>query len=167
MGAVLAGSTAVVERAGSMLRRIGGASVHRAGIAAAAALIALDTTFHMAAEDHRRAKLLAEGLSTVPLLEIDPDDVETNIVLVDASATGLESDALVALLRDVGVGVLASEWDHLRLVTHRGISDDDVAEAVARIAESVERYAVELEPSLPVEGLEEAPSEPGDDDMVP
>ena len=58
-GAVLAGSEAVVERARTMLHRLGGSSVHRAGIAAAAGLVALDTMIDRVADDHRRARALA------------------------------------------------------------------------------------------------------------
>ena len=57
-GAVLAGSDAVVGRARTMLHRLGGASVHRAGIAAAAGLVALDTMLDRVADDHRRARAL-------------------------------------------------------------------------------------------------------------
>ena len=60
-GAVLAGSEAVVERAKEMLHRLGGASFHRAGIAAAAGLVALDTMFDRVADDHRRARSLGGG----------------------------------------------------------------------------------------------------------
>ena len=60
-GAVLAGSEAVVGRAREMLHRLGGASFHRAGIAAAAGLVALDTMLDRVADDHRRARSLGGG----------------------------------------------------------------------------------------------------------
>ena len=62
-GAVLAGSEAVVERARLMAHRLGGGSVHRAGIAAAAALVALDTMVDRIADDHRRARELSASCS--------------------------------------------------------------------------------------------------------
>ena len=58
-GALLAGSEAVVGRATTILHRLGGATVHRAGIAAAAGLVALDTMVERLADDHRRARELA------------------------------------------------------------------------------------------------------------
>ena len=66
MGTILAGSEAVVERARLMLQRLGGASVHRAGIAAAAGLVALDTMIDRIADDHRRARELGRLLAPVP-----------------------------------------------------------------------------------------------------
>ena len=68
-GAVLAGSEAVVGRARTMLHRLGGSSVHRAGIAAAAGLVALDTMLDRVADDHRRARALAAGLAAIPGVE--------------------------------------------------------------------------------------------------
>ena len=88
-GAVLAGSEAVVERARLMAHRLGGGSVHRAGIAAAAALVALDTMVDRIADDHRRARELGVLLAAIPGVRLQPETVETNIVLADVSGTGL------------------------------------------------------------------------------
>ena len=63
MGTILAGRAQVIELAHRTLRRLGGASVHKAGIAAAAALVALDTLVERLADDHRRARELAALLS--------------------------------------------------------------------------------------------------------
>jgi threonine aldolase len=70
-GAVLAGSDAVVDRARTMLHRLGGSSVHRAGIAAAAGLVGLDMLDRVA-DDHRRARALAAGLAAVPGVSLRP-----------------------------------------------------------------------------------------------
>ena len=85
-GAVLAGSEAVVGRVREMLHRLGGSSFHRAGIAAAAGLVALDTMLDRVADDHRRARELAAGLAAIPGVTLRPEAVETNIVLADVGA---------------------------------------------------------------------------------
>ena len=136
MGTVLAGSEAVVERARLMLRRLGGATFHRAGIAAAAGLVALDTMVDRIAEDHRRARDLGAGLAGIPGLRLSAP-VETNIVIVDASATGLDMEALVDLLAAAGVRLLMRGTSGLRLVTHRLIGDTEIENAVAIIADVV------------------------------
>jgi threonine aldolase len=139
IGAVLAGSDAVVDRARLILRRVGGASVHRAGIAAAAALVALDTMLERIPEDHRRAGDLAERVAGVPGLRLVPETVETNIVLVDVSETGLEPEEFLRRLQDEGVRALERDTSRIRLVTHRLIGDEDVeraAEALAAVAAS-------------------------------
>jgi threonine aldolase len=141
-GAVLAGSDAVVGRARTMLHRVGGSSVHRAGIAAAAGLVALDTMLDRVADDHRRARDLAEGLAAIPGVTLRPEVVETNIVLADVSATGIAPEDLVAHLEQAGLRVLERDTTRVRLVTHRLIGDEEVERAVAIVAETVERHAV-------------------------
>ena len=141
MGTVLAGSEAVVERARLMLRRVGGASVHRAGIAAAAALVALDTVAERIAADHRRARDLADRLRAVEGLRVDPEVVETNIVLVDVGATGLLPDELLPLLAERGLRALQRDTSRIRLVTHGRVDDDDVVRAAEIVAEVVAAHA--------------------------
>jgi threonine aldolase len=141
-GAMLAGSEAVVERAETILHRLGGATVHRAGIAAAAGLVALDTMVDRIADDHRRARELAERLAQVPGLTLRPAVIETNIVLADLSATGIQAHELVQLLDAAGVRVMERDPSTIRLVTHRLIGDEDVERAAAAVAEVVERHAL-------------------------
>ncbi len=141
MGTILAGSTAIVERAHRQLRLLNGASVHRAGIPAAAALVGLDTMGERIAEDHRRARELGALLAEVPGLRLDPERVETNIVLVDAAETGLAPADLLALLAERGVRALERDTTRIRFVTHGSIGDDDVARAAELVAEVVAAHA--------------------------
>ena len=141
-GALFAGSEAVVERAGMMVHRLGGGTVHRAGIAAAAGLVALDTMVDRLADDHRRARELGRLLAAVPGLALRPETVETNIVLADTAGTGIAADDLVQLLDPAGVRTMSLDSTRVRFVTHRLISDEDVEQAAAIVAEVVERHAV-------------------------
>jgi threonine aldolase len=118
VGAVLAGRAEVIARARVQLERLGGGTIHKAGVLAAAGLLALGLVDRLA-EDHRRARRLAELLGLpVP---------QTNIVL-----TGLPASSLPELA-ERGVRALAPDGDRVRLVTHRGISDDDVERAAAAV----------------------------------
>jgi len=137
LGAVLAGSEAVVDRARSMLHRLGGASVHRAGIAAAAGLVALETMVERIADDHRRACELGERLAAIPGIRLVPDVIETNIVLADVAATGLEVPELVSRLGRAGLRVLERDTSRIRLVTHRLIGGEEIERAAAIVAETV------------------------------
>jgi threonine aldolase len=135
-GALLAGSEAFVEAAASVLHQLGGATVHRAGIAAAAGLVALETMVERLADDHRRARGLAAGLATIHGLSVRNDPVETNIVLLDVTGTGADAGTLVELLDAEGVRVMSFDPGTVRLVTHRLVGDDDVdrvATVVARV----------------------------------
>jgi threonine aldolase len=141
-GAVLGGSEAVVDRARTMLHRLGGSSFHRAGIAAAAGLVALDTMLDRVVDDHRFARALGSGLAAIPGVSLRPEVIETNIVLADVSGTGIAPSELVPLLAHAGVRALEQDTARVRFVTHRLIGDDEVERAVAIVAETVERHAV-------------------------
>jgi threonine aldolase len=141
-GAVLAGSDEVVGRARTMLRRLGGASVHRAGIAAAAGLVALESMLDRLVDDHRRARTLAEGLSAIPGLAVQPKVIETNIVFADVTGTGLAASELASLLADAGLRVFERDATRIRFVTHRLVGDDEIERALAILAETVQRHAV-------------------------
>jgi threonine aldolase len=140
MGTILAGSEAVVERARLMLQRLGGASVHRAGIPAAAGIVALETMIDRIADDHRRARELGSLLAQVPGLEVRPEVIETNIVLVETSGTGLEPEELLGYLAGRGVRALEVHMNRMRFVTHRLIDDADVQRAAEVVALTVAEH---------------------------
>lgn len=128
-GAVLAGEAAVVARAREHLHRLGAGTVHKAGLLAAAGLVAWERMRSRLGEDHERARALAELLGL--------PQPETNIVI-----TGLPASALPELERR-GVLALAPGGGNVRLVTHRGISDEDVAPAAAAVAKTSQLVAPE------------------------
>lgn len=134
IGSILAGRTEVIELALRTLRRLGGASVHKAGIAAAAALVALDTLVDRLADDHRRARELGALLQEVPGLEVEPAVIETNIVLVDVSGTELSPDEFLRLLAERGVLGMERDTSRVRFVTHRLIGDAEISRAAELVA---------------------------------
>ena len=142
MGTVLAGSGQVVERARLMLQRLGGATVHRAGIAAAAGLVALETMVERVADDHRRARDLGRLLAAIPGVKLRPEVIETNIVLADVAETGIEPAELVALLEAGGLRVMERDTSRVRLVTHRLIGDEEIERAAAVFGGIIDRHSV-------------------------
>jgi threonine aldolase len=141
MGAILAGRTQVIELAHRTLRRLGGATVHNAGIAAAAALVALDTLIDRLADDHRRARELGALLQQIPGLEVEPAEIETNIVLLDVSGTELYPDEFLRLLAERGVLALERDTSRVRFVTHRLIGDEEVSRAAEIVAALAAEHA--------------------------
>jgi len=128
-GAILAGSAALVERAWEGKYLLGGA-LRQSGILAAAALYALDHHVERLAEDHARARRLAEGIG------IDASEVETNFVSIpDPYGEGIKRAAEAG----VALGELRPGW--LRAVTHLDVTDDDVDAAIdalgARVVNTV------------------------------
>jgi len=120
LGAMLAGPKHLIYEALRIRHRLGGGFRPTAMIAAAA-LAALESYDHIA-EDHRRAKELAAALSRLEDLSIAP--VETNIVFVSISRNVRK---VIDKLEQKGVMVLSYGPNRIRLVTHRGINDDDIA----------------------------------------
>jgi threonine aldolase len=135
LGAVLATSRERIAAAWRGKFMFGGA-MRQAGVVAAAALYALDHNVDRLAEDHRRARLLAEGLADAGLA-VDPDTTETNFVAIDVASLGLEVDVARERIASEGVLVTALRPGVLRAVTYLGISDEDVQRAGNAIAHAL------------------------------
>ncbi len=138
VGSILAGSRPFVEKARRIRKRLGGA-MRQAGIIAAAGIVALKTMVDRLADDHRNARRLAEGIAGLGGLTVDLRRVETNMVYVDTSLTGLAASRLAELMKESGVMASVPGPTTLRFVTHRHISTSDIDEAVARIKEVFEK----------------------------
>ena len=136
LGAIIATSQVRAGKARRLKHLFGGA-MRQAGIVAAAGLYALDHHLGRLAEDHANARRLAEGLADAGL-PVDLDQVETNFVLVDVSALGLDADEAVARLRSEGVLLsFAARHGVLRAVTHLDVSSSDVERAVPAVARAL------------------------------
>jgi threonine aldolase len=131
VGAVLAASSELIDEAWRYKQMWGGA-MRQAGIVAAAGLYALDHHVERLAEDHENARVLAEGLASLPSVELDPALVETNIVVFGVP----EAPAFCAELEAAGVKMLALDDRRVRAVTHLDVdrAGIDLALAAARSA---------------------------------
>ncbi len=122
VGSLLAGSATLMEAARVERKRLGGA-MRQAGILAAAGIVALDTMIERLAEDHVRARALAELFaSAFPESGYDPSSCRTNIVAFNHPQARQIIEELAA--RGVEGGTVAPR--RVRFVTHAQISDDDV-----------------------------------------
>jgi threonine aldolase len=129
LGAVLAGSRELMTRARIEKHRFGGA-MRQAGIVAAAGLYALEHNVERLADDHARARALAQGWARAGV-PVDLDRVQTNFVQIDVGALGLL--AREALERLGAAGVLLSGTVRpgvVRALTHLDIGDADVERAL-------------------------------------
>jgi threonine aldolase len=129
LGALVAGSSELMVRARRFKHMFGGA-MRQAGIVAAAGVYALEHHIDRLADDHARARRLAEGLAQAGL-PVDPEEVETNFVQLDVAPLGLTSSEALEHLHRAGVGLSATIHPTvLRAVTHLGVSDDDIEQAI-------------------------------------
>jgi threonine aldolase len=140
LGAVLAGSTELIEAAWRQKFLFGGA-MRQAGIIAAAALYALDHHVERLAVDHARARRLAEGWHAAGL-PVELDRVETNFVQIDTSRLGLSQAETIAVLREAGVALSPTLGDtHIRAVTHLDLDDADIDRALEVVPDALGAYA--------------------------
>ncbi len=121
MGSVLAGPVDVIDRARVERLRLGG-SMRQAGVIAAAGLVALTTMVDRLAEDHARARRLAQAVADRwPDAGCDPESIPTNMVDLHPprrpSVWSTTSSAEGILAGTIAPGVL-------RLVTHHDVDDD-------------------------------------------
>jgi threonine aldolase len=125
IGACLAGSEEFIAEAWRWKQMLGGA-MRQSGIVAAAGLYALEHNVERLADDHVRARRLAEGLAGLPEVELDPGLVETNIVVFGVADA---SDFCSRLAAD-GVRMGALDDRTVRAVTHLDVDDAGIDRAL-------------------------------------
>jgi threonine aldolase len=136
VGSVLVGPRAVIEEARRYRKMVGG-GMRQAGVLAAAGLVALKTCVARLADDHRRARQLAEGLADLPGIAIDLSTVQSNILRFDIGGMDMTASEFADALRPHGVRVSGGGGSGVRMVTHRHIDDaaiDQTLKALAGLA---------------------------------
>jgi threonine aldolase len=126
VGACLAGSHELIAEGWRWKQMLGGA-MRQSGIVAAAGLYALDYHVDRLADDHERARRLAQGLAALPGVELDESGVETNILVFAVP----DAPAFCAALARDDVAMLALDARRVRAVTHLDVDDAGVDRALA------------------------------------
>ena len=133
IGSILVGSEAFIYEARRTRKALGG-GMRQVGVLAAAGLIALHEMSKRLAEDHENACALAEGLATIPNIEIDPATVRTNMVFFNlAESAPITIDALQASLKEdynITIGGYRNQRTSIRLVTHYWITRENVQHVI-------------------------------------
>jgi threonine aldolase len=140
IGSALAGTRDFVNRA-RRIRKLFGGGMRQAGIAAAAALYALDHHIDRLAEDHRNARVIAQAVADTPGLRLDPPDVETNIVFVEVDPDLGTARQVAEALKQRNVTVQTPGAQVIRMCTHLDVSPAQAERAAEAIRQSVPRLA--------------------------
>jgi threonine aldolase len=133
VGSLLCGSQALIDRARRFRRMLGGA-MRQSGLLAAAGIYAIEHNRERLRDDHDNAQLLARALAEVPTLDVDPAEVDTNLLMGRVRASQLDARELVRRCGERGVAFLALGPDRVRLVTHLDVSREDCVRAAEIIA---------------------------------
>lgn len=120
MGAILAGSEKFIQEA-LRVQQIFGGGWRPTQIIASAGIIALEEMIDRLADDHVRAKYIANGIAECDGIYVDLDSVETNIVLIEVKNAKLTSEQIIYDLASKGILVNPFGERIMRMVTHRGI----------------------------------------------
>ncbi len=135
VGSVVAGSADFIERVRRQRKLLGGA-MRQAGVIAAAGIVALETMVDRLPEDHVRAKRLAASLARIAGVTLDPEGVQTNIVVFQVDGS-IDQTELAERLKERGLLVSNYGAVGLRMVTHVDVDDADVDKALDIIGSTV------------------------------
>ncbi|KAJ8764634.1 hypothetical protein K2173_006716 [Erythroxylum novogranatense] len=126
VGSVIVGSKSFIAKA-KILRKTLGGGMRQVGILCAAALVAIQENVAKLVDDHRKAKMLAEGLCQIKGFQVDVDAVETNIIYVDiVEGSNITAEKLCKNLKQHGILAFPEGPLSIRLVLHYQISESDV-----------------------------------------
>jgi threonine aldolase len=136
MGSLIVGSRPLMDKARLLRKRLGG-GMRQAGVLAAAGLVALEQGPAELPNDHANARFIAERLAEIEGIAVFPG--ETNIVVFDISGTGRDPVELSARLRERGIlmNAIGGSDRLMRAVTHRDVTREQCAEAIAELASIV------------------------------
>ncbi|MCR4431637.1 MAG: low-specificity L-threonine aldolase [Tepidanaerobacteraceae bacterium] len=132
VGSIVAGSKEFISRARKFRKMMGG-GLRQAGFLAAAGIVALQKMTKRLQEDHDNARLLAEGLNTIPGIKIDMDTVQTNIVICDIGGIGIDGNEFARRLHGYGIKINGGYGASVRFVTHYGIEKQDVEKTIEAV----------------------------------
>jgi threonine aldolase len=138
VGSMVLGTKAFIEKA-RVYRKMFGGGMRQAGVIAAAGLIALEKSPARLHLDQANAKRLAEGISAIPGLTIDPKKVRSNIVIFDCSKTGKTAVELCDALHPHGVWAQDTARYSVRFVTHCDVDRAGIERALAVLQDVVAR----------------------------
>jgi threonine aldolase len=137
VGSMIVGSREFIDRAVPVRRMLGG-GMRQVGVLAAAGLVALENMTTRLEVDHANAQLLAKGLAEMQRVKIDPERVQTNILVFDIADTGQTTVAFSTRLKQCGVLANGINARAMRMVTHKDVSRSDCDTALGAIREALQ-----------------------------
>ncbi len=132
VGSMIVGTRPFIDRALAVRRMFGGA-MRQVGVLAAAGIVALEKMTARLAEDHVNAQFLAQSLAQIPGVAIDPEKVQTNILVFDIRDTGMDTAELSAKLKERGVLANGINAREMRMVTHKDVERGDIESALEHL----------------------------------
>lgn len=136
VGSLLTGTADFIREARRARKRLGG-GMRQAGVIAAAGLVALQDMIGRLREDHENARLLAEGLARIEGVNIDLEEIETNMVMVDTRPLGMRAEEVAGQLDRRNVKVSIYGLHTIRFVTNKDVDRDGILLAIGAFEDLV------------------------------
>jgi threonine aldolase len=131
VGSIIVGSQEFIAKAKKLRKTLGG-GMRQVGVLCAAGLVALHDMVGRLKDDHRKCRILAEGLNGIDGLHVNLDAVHTNIVFVNITADSIPgAEELCEAMKHEGVLAIPMSHTRFRFVTHHQISEDDIRYTLA------------------------------------
>lgn len=134
VGSILCGSAAFIQAAVRIRKQLGG-GMRQAGVIAAAGVVALENVEKQVDRDHRLAAKLAEGLRSIPGVQLDYDPPPTNMVYVSLASDFFSAEVVSGQLKELGILVGVVGKRQFRLVTHQDVDEAGIQRAVEGLAQ--------------------------------
>ena len=131
VGSMIVGKSEFIERC-RVIRKMLGGGMRQVGVIAAAARSRWKRDRSDCTSIMRMRKLLAQGLAKIPRIRIQPEKVQTNIVIYDIGETGLDATEFLKRLRQRNVLGGAVDARRVRMVTHLDVDRGDIEQTLRR-----------------------------------
>lgn len=133
VGSMLAGPKEFIDQARRVRKALGG-GMRQAGVLAACGIIALTQMVDRLKEDHDRAKRLARSMAELPGVSLNPEEIETNIIIFGLTHPRWTIPSFLDELKKRRILALPVSGG-IRLVTHKDIDDEDIDRAIEAFRE--------------------------------
>ncbi len=128
VGSLLVGKKDFIAYARRVRKALGG-GMRQVGVLAAPGIVALTEMVGRLKEDHERAKRLALTIADLPGIVLNPEHIQTNIIVFGFKHPRLTVPEFLSRLREEKILALATTGD-IRFVTHKDVGDEDVEKAI-------------------------------------
>jgi len=125
VGSVILGNKKFISKAKSLRKALGG-GMRQAGLIASAGIFSLDHMINRIKDDHSNAKILASELNLIKNLEINLNQVHTNIIFLYNRDKTLSNQDLLLSLEKNNIKIDYKGNSKFRLVTHSGFRKEDI-----------------------------------------
>ncbi len=130
VGSMVVGTKELIKRV-RRFRKMYGGGMRQVGFLAAAGIYALDHHVERLAEDHKKAAILAEALNEISGIQIEAQEVETNILYFRVKKKEWTAHRIAEGLKEKGILVLPMKDSLIRAITHLDVSKEDIENTIS------------------------------------